>query len=263
MAVNKNFIGTINYSSITILILAVIILPIPSKIMDFLILINIALSAILLADVHFRKKENDYAPFAKYLLFMTIFGLAVNFMVTRQILSLGEYFGSVTIRFTAYPFANAGIKIIIASLAVFTASVIFVYFKFVRKIYVEITKSAELISDNRYARITEIDKELTAKSITENEADKRKMNIQKEIDFLESLSEAAGFLSNCEIFRFILIIINLLGGIFLGMNYRGELGFDAFIRYASFAISGGILTLIPVFFLAYSTRVVLLQKRGI
>ena len=257
---NKNLAGTLNYSSITILILAVIILPIPAKLLDFLILINILLSVILLTDVHFRKKENDFSPFSNYLLFMTIFGLAVNFIVTRQILSLGEHFNSVTVMFIAYPLSKTGIEITAASLAVLTAGIVFVFFKFIRNSRNILETSAKSMSDNRHKNITEIDKAFNVRTITEKEADKRKMNIQQEINFLESLSESAGFLSNCEIFRFILIVINTLGGIFIGMRYRGEFGPEAFIRYASLAVSAGFLSLIPVFFLAFSIRFVILQK---
>ena len=260
MAVNKNLRGTLSYSSITLLILAVIMFPVPPRFTDFVILLNIVLSVLVLIDVQLRKKDNDYSVFSNYLLYMTIFGLAVNVMVTRQIISLGEHFNSILIRFIADPLSGSGSELITAILIIFVACVVFVFFKYVYKIYSISKTSAVSNLENRHKKIMAVDSEYNVRSITEEEADKRKMNIQENVDFFETLSESAEFFVNCEKFRFLLILINAVGGITIGTRFKGDSFTEAFQYYISLTAASGFLALIPVFFLAFSARIVLLQK---
>ncbi|MCL2265524.1 MAG: FHIPEP family type III secretion protein [Treponema sp.] len=260
MAVNKNLSGTLSYSSITLLILAVIMFPIPPRFTDFVILLNIVLSILLFIDVRLRKKDNDYSVFSNYLLYMAIFGLAINILVTRQILSLGEHFNSMLIIFIASPLSESGTVIITAILIIFITCVIFVFFKYVNKICSISGISAGSCLDSRHEKITAVDSEYQIRSITEEEADKRKASIQEKVDFYESFNESAGFFSNCEKFRFLLIIINAVTGIIIGTRIKGDSITDAYQFYVSLVISSGFYALIPVFFLAFSAKIVLLQK---
>jgi len=257
---NKSLSGTLSYTSITLLILAVLMFPIPGRFMDFVLLFNIVLSVLLLIDVRQRKTNNDYSIFSKYLYYMSIFGLAINMMVTRQIVTMGETFNSTILRSIASLLTEIRIEILIIVLILFLACTVYVFIKRLLKACNTISAAAGLNLDNRHKKITNIQTEYDIRSITEEEADKKKMIIQDEVNFFNALNNSAGFFCNCEKFRLALILVNSAGGIIFGTRFKGEPFSDAFEFYVSLTVSAGILALIPVFLIVISLEIVLLQK---
>jgi|GEM_PF-2814298 len=252
---DKTFKGTLSYGVITLGLLFIVIIPIPVIFLDYLISLNLVFSLLLLIDV-ILSKNKGYTLFPKILLVFILFNAAINIITTRLILILGNEFDSIFMSFISF-WLNKGIIIfagLIAVIVVFITGLVF-YFSQIIKIINGVTElSLNYSSDNLPFKLAEIEKEYKEGIITEDEALNKKKKLIKKTDFLLAYAQVCRILSLYEKFRLVFILINSAGGIFIAIRIRDEIPDAAFITYISLALSGGILSLIPAFLLAFSMK---------
>jgi len=222
------------------LILVVMILPIPTMLMDTFLAMNISLSVIVLLVAFYTLKPLEFAAFPGILLMLTLFRLSLNVASTRLILSEGyageliQTFGSFVVQ------GNFVIGIIIFSVLVIIN-------------FIVITKGAGRIAEVS-ARFTldampgkqmAIDADLSAGLITDDEARKRREEVSREADFYGAMDGASKFVRGDVIAGLLITFINILAGLIIGTAQQGLSITDAAEKYTLLTVGDGLVSQIP------------------
>ncbi len=221
-------------------IIAVLIIPLPTFLLDILITINFSISFLILMVVLHVKRAVEISTFPSLLLFATLFRLALNVASTRLILMNADA-GSVIASFGNFV---VGGNIVIGF-------VIFIILTIIQ--FIVITKGATRISEVA-ARFTldampgkqmSIDADLNSGAITEKEARERRDTISQEAEFYGSMDGASKFVSGDAIAGIIITIINIAGGIAIGGLMQGMKITDALSTYTHLTVGDGLVSQIP------------------
>ena len=234
-----------------IFIVIAIIIPLPSWLLDFLILLNISLSLIILVMTMFIREALEFSVFPTVLLLTTVLRLSLNVSTTRGILSSG-YAGSVIAAFGHFVMGGDAI----------VGFLIFIIIVLVN--FIVITKGSERVSEVA-ARFTldampgkqmAIDADLNAGIINEEEAKRRRNNIQREADFYGSMDGATKFVKGDAIMSIVTTLVNLIGGVIIGM-VRGGGDFNSILNTYSLATVGdGLCSQIPALLISVATGMI-------
>ncbi|MBD5112532.1 MAG: flagellar biosynthesis protein FlhA [Ruminococcaceae bacterium] len=237
-----------------IFIILAIIIPLPVIIQDFMIMLNIALSLIILIMTMFIKEALEFSVFPTVLLLSTVLRLSLNISTTRSILSGG---GSGNISNVIKAFGNfvMGGDAIVGFL-------IFIIIVLVN--FIVITKGSERVSEVA-ARFTldampgkqmAIDADLNSGLINEEDAKRRRSNIQREADFYGSMDGATKFVKGDAIMSIITTLVNLIGGVIIGMVRNGG-DFGTILNTYSLATVGdGLCSQIPALLISVATGMI-------
>lgn len=233
-----------------VMVIMMLIIPLPTMILDLLLVVNIVISLLILLMVLSIKSANDFSVFPSVLLIMTAFRLALNVSTTRAILSQGANFDGRVI--TA--FAN-----FVVSGNVVVGVVIFIILIIVQ--FIVITKGATRVSevaarfalDSMPSKMMAVESELQAGAITDKEAEEKRKKIRGESDFYGTMDGASKFVQGDVIAGLIITVINIVGGLVIGMTMRGETFNQAIDVYTRFTIGDGLVTQIPAFFMSFAT----------
>lgn len=238
-------------------IILLLVVPIPAVLLDFLIIINILLALVILLTTMFVKKPLDFSVFPSLLLVATLFRLGLNVASTRLVLGEG-YAGQVI---EAFGHVAVGGSIIIGA-------VVFLILVVIQ--FVVVTKGAERVAEVG-ARFTldampgkqmAIDADLNAGLITDTQARERRAAVSAEADFYGAMDGASKFVKGDAIAGIIIIIINIIGGITIGMLQRGmEIG-EAVNTYTLLTIGDGLVTQIPALLMAVSTGMIVTRSNA-
>lgn len=236
-------------------ILLLLIVPVPAWLLDGLIVVNILFALVILLTTMFVKKPLDFSVFPSLLLVATLFRLGLNVASTRLVLGEG-YAGQVI---QAFGHVAVGGSIVIGA-------VVFLILIVIQ--FVVVTKGAERVAEVG-ARFTldampgkqmAIDADLNAGLITEAEARKRRAEVSAEADFYGAMDGASKFVKGDAIAGIVIILINIVGGIAIGMLQRGmEIG-EAVNAYTLLTIGDGLVTQIPALLMAVSTGMVVTRS---
>ncbi|MBN8772145.1 MAG: FHIPEP family type III secretion protein, partial [Thiobacillus sp.] len=228
-----------------VLILAMLVLPLPPFALDMLFTFNIALSIMVLLVGLSTKKALDFAAFPTVLLLSTLLRLSLNVASTRVVLLHGhtgpDAAGKVIEAFGHFLVGgNYAVGIIVF--------VILVVINFI-----VITKGAGRIAEVS-ARFTldampgkqmAIDADLNAGLIDENEARRRRAEISQEADFYGSMDGASKFVRGDAIAGILILLINIVGGLVIGLMQHDLSLADAAQNYTLLAIGDGLVAQIP------------------
>ena len=236
-------------------IVLMMVIPIPIRLLDVLLVINISAALMILLIAMNTNDALDFSIFPSLLLITTLFRLALNVSTTRNILSKGEA-GDVVETFGRFV---AGNEIAIG----FVVFLILVIVQFI-----VITKGSERVAEVA-ARFTldampgkqmSIDADLNSGLINELQAKERREKIEKEADFYGAMDGASKFVKGDAIASIIILIINLLGGFIIVMAVRG-MGFrEALETFSVLTIGDGLVSQIPA--LLISTAAGLIVTRA-
>ncbi|TFC75573.1 flagellar type III secretion system protein FlhA [Cryobacterium sp. TMS1-20-1] len=238
-------------------IILLLIVPIPAGLLDVLIIVNIMLALVTLLTTMFVKKPLEFSVFPSLLLVATLFRLGLNVASTRLVLGDG-YAGQVI---EAFGHVAVGGSIIIGA-------VVFLILVVIQ--FVVVTKGAERVAEVG-ARFTldampgkqmAIDADLNAGLITDSEAKARRAEVSAEADFYGAMDGASKFVKGDAIAGIVIIIINLIGGITIGMVQRGMGVGEALETYALLTIGDGLVTQIPALLMAVSTGMIVTRSNA-
>ena len=224
------------------------IIPLKSWMLDILILFNISMALIIVFNCLFAKETLSMSGFPTLLLFTTIFRISLNVSSTRLILSTGnpgrvvEVFGS---------FVGGGNLII--------GAIIFIVLIIVQMMI--INKGTERVSEVT-ARFTldampgkqmAIDADLSSGAITDQEAISRREKIQAESAFFGAMDGATKYVKGDATAGLIITLINIVGGITLGITMQGMSAAEALQKYTILTIGDGLVSQIPSMLISLST----------
>ncbi|MBM6387784.1 MULTISPECIES: flagellar biosynthesis protein FlhA [Paenibacillus] len=236
-------------------IVLMMILPIPTWLLDMLLVVNISLALMILLVAMNSKEALQFSIFPALLLITTLFRLALNISTTKLILGNGNA-GSVVATFGSW---IAGGQIAIG----FIVFLILVVVQFI-----VITKGSERVAEVA-ARFTldampgkqmSIDADLNAGLINEQQARERRSKIEREADFYGAMDGASKFVKGDAIASIIILLINLIGGFIIGMTVHGLPFADALSTYSVLTIGDGLVSQIPA--LLISTAAGLIVTRA-
>jgi flagellar biosynthesis protein FlhA len=238
-------------------IILLLVVPIPAMLLDLLIIVNILLALVILLTTMFVKKPLDFSVFPSLLLVATLFRLGLNVASTRLVLGDG-YAGQVI---AAFGHVAVGGSMIIGA-------VIFLILVVIQ--FVVVTKGAERVAEVG-ARFTldampgkqmAIDADLNAGLITDVQAKERRASVSAEADFYGAMDGASKFVKGDAIAGLVIIIINIIGGIAIGMIQRGLGIGEALETYALLTIGDGLVTQIPALLMAVSTGMIVTRSNA-
>ena len=241
-----------SYSNIVLVVglvavLATLIIPLPTLILDMFLACSISLAIAVLIVTLSSKEALDLSTFPSLLLFVTLFRLSLNVASTRLILLNGDA-GKIIETFGGFVAGGS----FVVGLVIFLILVVIQF--------IVITKGAERISEV-YARFTldampgkqmAIDADLNAGTITETQANDRRAKIIKESEFYGAMDGASKFIRGDAKAGLIITAVNLIGGIAMGYS-RGISIAGAVRTYSVLSIGDGLVSQIPSVIIAVSS----------
>ncbi|MHB8824704.1 MAG: flagellar biosynthesis protein FlhA [Thiobacillus sp.] len=241
---------------LVLLILAMMILPLPTFMLDVLFTLNIALAMIVMLVSLNARRPLDFSVFPTVLLLTTLLRLALNVASTRIILMQGhtgpEAAGKVIESFGNF---LVGGNYVVG----FVVFLILVIINFV-----VITKGAGRIAevaarftlDSMPGKQLAVDADLNAGFINETEARTRRHEIGRESDFYGAMDGASKFVRGDAIAGIIILLVNLIGGVLVGL-FQHDLGLtEALGRYALLTVGDGLVTQIPALIISTAAGIV-------
>ena len=247
-------------------LVGVLVVPLPSAILDLLICLNIAISAIVLMTTIYMRKPLDFSVFPALLLGTTLFRLVLNVASTRLILSI-ESKDPKTAAAAAGHVIEAFANFVAGSNA-FVGAIIFIILVIVQ--FVVITKGATRMSEVA-ARFTldampgkqmAIDADLSAGTIDEKEARGRRDEISREADFYGAMDGASKFVRGDAIAGIIITIINVVGGFAIAKFQLGWSAADAMKTFMLLTIGDGLVSQLPAFLVAIASGLIVARAGG-
>lgn len=239
-----------------LMVLAMMVLPLPPFILDLLFTFNISLSVMILLVAMFTRKPLDFAAFPSVLLFITLLRLSLNVAATRVILLHGHEGASAAGRVIE----AFGHFLVGGNFAV--GIVVFIILVIIN--FVVITKGAGRIAEVG-ARFTldampgkqmAIDADLNAGLIGEDEARRRRAEVSQEAEFYGSMDGASKFVRGDAVAALLILVINIVGGLIVGVGQHGLSFGEAGRVYTLLTIGDGLVAQIPALIVSTAAGVV-------
>ncbi|MCR8845465.1 flagellar biosynthesis protein FlhA [Paenibacillus sp. SC116] len=236
-------------------IVLMMVLPIPTLLLDILLVINISIALMILLIAMNTREALEFSIFPALLLITTLFRLALNISTTKQILGTGHA-GEVVQTFGQW----------ITQGQVAVGLIVFLILVVVQ--FIVITKGSERVAEVA-ARFTldampgkqmAIDADLNAGLINEQQAKERRQKIEREADFYGAMDGASKFVKGDAIAGIVILIINLVGGFIIGMASMGMSFSEAAEKFSTLSIGDGLVSQIPA--LLISTAAGLIVTRS-
>ncbi|OCA89619.1 flagellar biosynthesis protein FlhA [Pradoshia sp. D12] len=234
-----------------IMIVAMLIIPLPTWLISFLIMVNISLALLVLLTSMNTQEPLQFSIFPSLLLLLTLFRLGLNISTTRAILTHGDAGGVVHV-FGDFVVGGQ----VIVGLVVFLILIIIQF--------IVITKGAERVAEVA-ARFTldampgkqmSIDADLNAGMISEQEARTRRDKVSREADFFGSMDGASKFVKGDAIASIIIVLINLIFGMIIGVMQM-DLSFgEAAVKFSLLSVGDGIVSQVPALLISTATGII-------
>ncbi|MBN3555238.1 flagellar biosynthesis protein FlhA [Fictibacillus nanhaiensis] len=234
-----------------ILIIAMLVIPMPTFMLDFLIITNISLALLIILIAMNTTQPLQFSIFPSLLLLVTLFRLGLNVSTTRSILSTGDA-GNVVHTFGEFV---VGGNILVG---------IVVFFILIIIQFIVITKGSERVSEVA-ARFTldampgkqmSIDADLNAGMISDREAKERRETIEREADFYGAMDGASKFVKGDAIAGIIIVLINMLFGIIIGMLQMGLSFGESAELFTRMTVGDGLVSQIPALIISTATGII-------
>ena len=236
MKIMKNVV-----SVFVIVIIMMIVIPLTPQLLDFMFILNLALSLTILLTTMYVKEALEFSIFPSLLLITTLFRLALNVSATRLILLENGAAGQVIKTFGQFVIRNNPVVGLI------------IFFIIVIVQFIVITKGSERVAEVS-ARFTldampgkqmAIDADLNSGLIDEDQARERRQKIQREADFFGSMDGASKFVKGDAIVAIIITLINLIGGTIMGFINNAGTFREIMGIYLTATVGNGLISQMP------------------
>ncbi|WNY64829.1 flagellar biosynthesis protein FlhA [Borreliella carolinensis] len=244
-----------------IFVVAGFILPLPAVILDVLITINLVISLLIILIVLYSKRSLDFSVFPTLLLVMTIFGLVLNISSTRLILTKGINFDGQMIRtFGTFVVGSSGIQGLVIGFIIFII-IIAVQFIVITKGATRVAEvAARFALDALPGKQMAIDSAYSSGNLTEEEATRQKNDLQSEVNFYGAMDGASKFVSGNVKVGFLITLINILGGLLVGITLQGLNFSEALNNYVSLTVGDGLVSQLPALLISTATGLIVTRS---
>ena len=244
-----------------IMVIFVIVIPLPTALLDFFMALNLIFSLIILLIVLFVDKPTEFTVFPSLLLVSTIFGLALNVSSTRLILTYGEKFdGKMIAAFSQFVIGSTGNQGLVIGFVVFIILIAVQAFVITKGATRIAEVAARFALDFNNTRSMSIEAEYNAGVITEAEARKKKEELQRSTDFYGAMDGASKFVSGNVKIGIFITVLNIVAGLIVGIVFRQEEFTKAMQMYTRFTIGDGLLAQLPSLFISVATGLVVTRS---
>jgi flagellar biosynthesis protein FlhA len=233
-------------------ILTMLFVPIPAALLDLLLIVNLAFGLLILLLTFYTDKPLSFSTFPSLLLITTLFRLGLNIASTRLILSDGDAGNVIG---TIGEFVVSGNYVV----------GLVVFFILIVVQYVVVTNGAQRVAevaarftlDSMPGKQMSIDADLNMGLIDDKQAKTRRENIEKEANFYGAMDGASKFVKGDAIAGIIIILINIIGGLSIGIAQQGMGWGDAMHTYTLLTVGDGLVTQIPSLIISTATGIII------
>jgi flagellar biosynthesis protein FlhA len=235
-----------------IFILTILFVPVPPGLLDFLLIVNFSVALLVLLITFLTDSPLSFSTFPSLLLIATLFRLALNVSATRLILNGGN---------AGHVIAAVGSYVVGGNYVI--GLVVFLILVVVQ--YVVVTSGAQRVAevaarftlDSMPGKQMAIDADMNMGLIDEVEARRRRALIEREANFYGAMDGATKFVKGDAIAGIIILLIDIVGGLSIGMLQHGMPWAEAVHRYTLLTVGDGIVTQIPSLVIAVATGIII------
>lgn len=232
-------------------VLLILFAPIPPGLLDFLFITNFSFALLILLLTFYMGRPLEFSTFPSLLLVATLFRLGLNVAATRLILSEADA-GEVI--------AAIGSQVVGGNYVI--GLIVFILLIVVQ--YVVVTNGAQRVAevaarftlDSMPGKQMSIDADLNMGLIDQNEARERRKQIEKEANFYGAMDGASRFVKGDAIAGIIIILVDIIGGLIVGVAQRGMSWGEALQTYTLLTVGDGIVTQVPALVIATGTGII-------
>ncbi len=241
---------------VILVVILLIIVPIPAMLLDVLLIVSITMSLLVLLMSMYVREALDFSAFPTLLLILTLFRLGLNIASTRLILGNDGKAGEVINAFGKFATGNN----LVVGIIIFLIIVVIQF--------IVITKGAERVAEVS-ARFTldampgkqmAIDADLNSGLIDEQQAKDRREKVTREASFYGAMDGASKFVKGDAVVGILVVIINMVGGLIIGM-LQGSMPMDEVLQVYSVATIGdGLVSQIPALMVSTATGIIVTRS---
>jgi flagellar biosynthesis protein FlhA len=249
--VNSNRIGQIAIPAAIVGIVAMMVVPLPTALLDLLLVTNIALATLALLASMSTRRVLDFSIFPSFLLIATLFRLALNVSVTRLVL-LNGFAGKVIEAFGHFVVGGS----VIVGLVIFLILIVIQFIVITNGAGRVAEVAARFTLDAMPGKQMAIDADLNAGIIDEQEAKRRRKEIADEADFYGAMDGASKFVKGDAIAAIVIVMINLIGGFVVGIVQKHLSFSEAISHYSLLTVGDGLVSQIPALLISLASGLI-------
>ncbi len=238
-------------------IILMMVVPVPTALLDFLIAINITGALLIVLVSMYVERPLDFSSFPSLLLVATLFRLALNISATRRVLSTG-YAGQVINAFGHFVIGGS----LVIGLVIFAILLVIQFVVITNGAGRVAEVGARFTLDAMPGKQMAIDADLNSGLIDEAEARRRRSEVASEADFYGSMDGASKFVKGDAIAAIIITVINLVGGIAIGILQHHLSVAEAISKYSLLSVGDGLVSQIPALLLSVATGLIVTRAGG-
>jgi flagellar biosynthesis protein FlhA len=244
-----------------VLFVMMMIIPLPTFLLDTFMAINLLFALLVILIVLYTKHALEFSVFPTLLLILTVFGLALNISSVRLILAQGSNFDGKIIRaFGSFVVGTTGTEGFVIGLIIFII-IIIVQFLVITKGSTRVAEvAARFTLDALPGKQMAIEAEYNSGLLTEEEATKKKARLQQEVDFYGAMDGASKFVSGNVKVGILITLVNMIGGMIVGILLHKETMDLAVNTYIPLAIGDGLVTQLPALLISVSTGIIVTRS---
>ena len=232
-------------------IVMVMVVPLPAGLVDMLIALNITIAIVTMLTAMMVEEPLHFSVFPALLLVTTLFRLALNISTTRLILRDGNG-GRVIETFGGFVVGDN----IVIGLVIFLILIVIQFAVITTGAGRVAEVSARFTLDAMPGKQMGIDADLNSGAITEAEAKMRRQTVAREADFYGSMDGASKFVKGDTIASVVIVIINLVGGIAVGVFQQGLSAGESVNRFALLSVGDGLVSQIPALLISVASGII-------
>ena len=243
-------------SAFVVGVIFLIIIPLPTWLLDFMFIANLTLSFVILLTTMYIRRALEFSIYPSLLLITTLFRLSLNISSTRSILKNQGYAGEVVKTFGEFVIQGD----VVVGLVIFLI-IVLVQFLVITKGSERVAEvSARFTLDAMPGKQMAIDADLSSGLIDEETARQRRSDIQREADFFGSMDGASKFVKGDAIMSLVTTFINLVGGIIVGFITKvGD--FSAILSvYSTATVGDGLMSQVPALLISVATGMIVTRS---
>jgi len=234
-----------------VLIVCMLIIPLPPVLIDMFITLNIAAALAILVSTLYMKKALELSSFPSLLLLTTMFRLAINVSVTRLVLLEGDA-GHLVEAFGRFVVGGN----VVVGLVIFLILIVIQFVVVTNGAGRVAEVAARFTLDAMPGKQMAIDADLNAGQITDEQAKQRRQEISKEADFYGAMDGASKFVKGDAMAGILIVLINLLGGIVIGVLQQGMPFGEAANHFSLLTVGDGLCAQIPALLISIATGII-------
>jgi flagellar biosynthesis protein FlhA len=238
-----------------VLVVVMMVVPLPAALIDLIITLNIAGALVIVITTMYVPRAVEFAAFPSLLLFTTLLRLAINVSVTRLILLHGNA-GGVIHAFGSFVVGGN----LVVGLVIFFILIVIQFVVITNGAGRVAEVAARFTLDAMPGKQMAIDADLNAGQITDDEARVRRADIRKEADFYGAMDGASKFVKGDAVAGVIIVVINLIGGITVGVLTHHLSVSDSLHTFSLLTIGDGLAAQIPALLISTATGVIVTRS---